>query len=129
MAACDTKKRKDLRICSGDMDKLITVFIRSILPPDGDSVDFNEEFIEQRNIKAMVETTRGEAIFDGSNVLGDVTHKFTVRWQPNITFENFITFNNKRYKIVDVENQNERNQFYVIRANDRGDSSLEVNKA
>lgn len=121
---CSVKKRKDLRVCSGDMDKAITIYVRSITPPEGDSVDFNEIYSEPRNIKAMIETVRGITIFDGANVGTEVTHRITFRYVDNVTFENFIIYRNKRYKIVDVENQNERNNFYVLLCTDRGNDNL-----
>jgi SPP1 family predicted phage head-tail adaptor len=111
------------------MDKIISVFVRSIVPPSGLNVDFNENFTEQRNMAASIETVRGEEVFDGTGTVEEVTHKFVVKYQPNITFENWVSYKNKRYRIVDVENQNERNRFYIIRATIRGVNTLEVNKS
>ena len=122
MPQCVKTQRKDLKVCAGDMDKSIMVFVRQLESPEGDSVDVQEKFVEQRNMKAMLETVNGETIFDKTNTERIVTHKFTVRWQPNITFENYIAYLGKNYQILTVENQNERNKFYVIKATDRGDS-------
>jgi len=129
MGKCQTKRRNDLTYCAGDMDKIISVFVRSIVPPSGLDVDFNENFTEQRNMAASIETVRGEEVFDGTGTVEEVTHKFVVKWQPNITFENWVSYKNKRYRIVDVENQNECNRFYIIRATIRGVNTLEVNKS
>lgn len=129
MPQCIKTQRKDLKICSGDMDKSIMVFVRKLLSPSGDGVDVGENFVEQRNMMAMLETVNGETIFDKTNTERIVTHKFTVRYQPDITFENYIVYSGKNYQILSVENQNERNKFYVINATDRGDRTLPVNQA
>lgn len=129
MPQCAPKRRKDLDVCAGDIDKSILVFVRHLKAPSDDSVDVIEEFVEQRNMRAMVETLNGETIFDKTNTERIVTHRFTVRWQPSIiTFENYLVYAGKNYQILSVENQNERNKFFVIKATDRGDRTLPVNQ-
>ncbi len=128
MPKCKKIQRTDYIVCAGDMNKTITIYTRNLTPPTGDSVDFEELFVEPRNIRAMVETVKGESIFSGANIRIDITHRFTVRYIPNITFENYISFNNKRYSILDVQNQNELNKFYIIRCSDRGFDNLPVTR-
>ena len=126
MPKCKKIQKTDYIVCSGDMNKSVTLYTRSIIAPILDSVDFEEIFVEPVNVKAMIETVKGESIFFGANVKTDVTHKFTIRYIPSITFENYIVYDNKRYSILDVENQNEMNKFFILRCSDRGFSNLKV---
>lgn len=129
MPDCNYIKRKDKDFCVGDMDKLITIYSRNILPPDGESVDYQEAFSSPVTIWAMVETINGQTIFDDSNIERVVSHRFTTRFIPELTFEKWLDFGNNRYDILGVENQNERNQFMILKCNLRGLISLPVNEA
>ena len=134
MATCGKIHRKKRRLCIGSMDEQITLEVRSIQSPwvssvDADGVDLGESFTNQRLVWAAVNTTRGWQTFDGTNIANAVTHLFYIRYIPNVTFEDWILYKGERYDIVDVENLDERNEFYVLRANKRGDDTIEVNKA
>lgn len=128
MPKCVFKKRVDTKICSGDMDRQILVETRSITPPpDDNTVDYDETFVSFQSFWAMIETVKGETVFDSSNVERVVTHKFYVRFVPDLTFEKWVKYNQEKYRIVDVQNFNERNEFYLLRCSLRGDENLGVN--
>lgn len=129
MAICSFKSRKDVRICSGDLDRAILIQVRTLVSPedtDGD-VDYNETFSEFIVFWSLIETVKGETVFDESNVEQVVTHKFYIRYAPDITFQDWVTYNDKNYKIIDVQNINERDEFYLLRCTLRGSSILPVN--
>lgn len=126
MPKCKKVQRQDLIVCAGSLTKPITIYTRNITPPELNGVDFDEEFVEPRNVMAMIETIKGESIFAGSNIRIDVTHQFTFRYIAGITFEKYVIYGGNRYSILDVENQNEMNKFYVLRCSNRGLSNLPV---
>lgn len=129
MAICKKITRKEYRVCTGDLSKRIQLKIRKIQTPFGNSVDFNEDFSDLKTVWAMVETSPGEVVFDGTNTTTSVTHKFYIRYIPNVTFENWILYKDKYYDIINLENLNEANEFYLLRTNLRGASDLPVNFA
>lgn len=118
---------KDLVICAGDLNKRITVEVRTIKPPIDGGTDYMEEFTEQKKMWAKMETVKGAQIFDGTNIVGQISHKFTIRWRKNITIQNWVEYQGQRYKIMDIENQNENDKFYVISCTVRGDNNLRTN--
>ena len=114
------------RVCIGDLSKKIQIQVRSIQPPLN-GVDYGEVFSQTKNVWAMCKTVSGEAIFDDSNIEQTVTHEFYIRYIPNVTFENWILYNNKYYDIVGVENLNESDEYLLLRSRIRGNSNLGVN--
>lgn len=134
MAICKKLKRTETKVCIGSMNTLIQLKTRSIVPPNGSNVDFDENFSTLVSIWAMVETVTGEKIFDDSNIERLITHDFYIRFIPDITFENWVFVpakygNVKEFylDLVKVENINMQNEFYRLRCAIRGDSTKKVN--
>ena len=129
MPKCVYKKKKILKICSGELTTPISIQTRSIVAPDNtnNDTDYDELFTSFSSFWSLVETVRGETIFDGSNIERVVTHRFYIHYVPELTFEKWIEYNGRRFMIVDVENIGEQNSYFLIRANVRGDASLPVN--
>lgn len=109
------------------MNRLISLQDRSITPPSGDDVDYSETFTGNADVWAMVDTKRGETVFDGTNTERDVTHRFYIRYLSGITAETWIEENNIKYDILDVENLNEENRFMLLRASKRGSETKDIN--
>lgn len=114
--------------CAGDLFERITIYTRAITPPSLDGIDFTETFVQQYVVWASIATKNGEAVFDGTNTNASTT-TFTIRYIPNITFENWIDFKGDRYDIITVNNFEEKGLFYSIECNKRGDNELPVNSA
>lgn len=127
MAICKRKQRSLRSVCIGSLNTLITLQNRAIVPPIGDSVDYDESFTTNDTAWAMVETVRGETVFDGTNTERDVTHKFSIRFISGITAETWVELDDIKYDILDTESLDENGQFLVLRAAMRGDKALEVN--
>ena len=119
MPKCKKLRRKKRQVCLGDLDNQIVLQDRTITAPTS-GVDASETFTTNDTVDAMVETSRGETIFDGTNTEVDVTHKFTIRFISGITAETWISFNSDRFDILDVENLEERDEWLVLRATNRG---------
>lgn len=130
MAKCVYKQRQDVIICSGDLNKQISIQTRKLVEPSNfdDDVDYSEEFTVFQYFWAMIETVNGEAIFDESNTKINVTHKFYIRYVSDITFENWVVYSGNRFRILDVENINEQNEFLILKCNKRGSVALPVNE-
>lgn len=128
MPNCAKIKQKPYKICTGDLSKRITLYVRSITDPQGGSVDFGENFTTPTNVWAMIETlSKGVEIFDGSNVIDVATHLFYIRYIPGITFEMYLDYNGRRFRIIDVQNIDEKDETIILRCTERGDNTKPVN--
>lgn len=129
MAISVKVQSEKIQVCTGDLNRKITINVRNITSPSGVGVDFNENFTVLKTVWAMVKTLSGQAVFDGTNTTKAVTHNFYIRYIPGVTFENWVLYNNQYYDILDVQNLNEQNQYILLQANLRGTSALPVNYA
>ena len=128
--ACVKTKISKREFCLGDLNRSFSIKLRNITPPPDDGVDHDEVFTDFLDVHGAVETVNGVEIFDETNVLvGVVTHKFTFRFRSGVTFQEFVIFRGKRYRILDVTNVDERDEWVVIRATERGVDTVEINKA
>ena len=116
---------KDKRVCIGDLNKQIDVEIRAITPKE--TVDFTETFSDVATVWSKVVTTRGVEVFDGVNLSGLATHLFYIKYLDGVEKTNFVDYNGKRYVILDVENQNENNEILILKCEERGTKTVEVN--
>lgn len=121
------KSAKNMLVCAGDLSKRIYVEVRTIMPPVDGGVDYSEEFTERKPLWAMVETVNGAQIFDGTNIVGQISHRFTVRWRKDLTIQSWVEYQGQKYKIINIENQNQRNRFLILSCTVRGDADLRVN--
>jgi len=129
MPKCEQIRRKNRAVCIGDMRDKIVIQVRTITSPSSDGVDFTEVFNTDKTVWAMVETKNGVEIFDGTNLLGVATHYFYIRYIENLTAESWIKFKSKYFDILDIQNLEERDEFMLIRCNERGVTSKETNFA
>ncbi len=129
MPQCISLRRKKRQPCIGDMDELITLQERDLTPPPK-GVDASETFTDTNpDIWAMIETVTGEKMFDDVGVERDVTHKFTIGFIDGISSETWILFNDDRIDVLDVQDYEERHEFLVLRASNRGNFLRRANDA
>jgi len=129
MPVCKRIVRKHRKVCIGDLNELICLRGRELTPPES-GVDATEEFEDTIPEEwAMVETPKGETVFDGSNTEVDVTHKFTISFTEGITSETWVLFKDKHYDILNVENLEERDEWLILRCNDKGTTDNQANQA
>jgi len=127
MPTCKRIVRRSRKICIGDMRERIQINLNTIKAPVDGSVDFSEAFKEIEIVWAMLETKSGVEIFDGTNIIGIATHFFYIRFLPNVNFKNWIRFKEQFFVILDVENLEERDEFYLLRCSLRGDDNKPAN--
>jgi len=128
MPVCSYKKRKNRKICIGDLDTEITIDSRDITPPSGYSVDFVETFTGTVVAWALIETVSGKSIFDSTNIERTLTHNIYIRFITGLTAENWIVLKGQRVDIIEVEDYENRSEFMVLKCNDRGDISNPANE-
>jgi head-tail adaptor len=111
------------------MRKRIKINVRTLTPPSGDSVDFDEVLTDTKEVWAQVDTNKGVEVFSGTNLLGVATHLFYIRALIGQTAEDWVEFKSEYYDILDVQNYQEDDRFQVLRCNLRGTTSDPVNLA
>lgn len=129
MAKCVSIRKKKRKVCTGDMKDLITLQNRAIQGITTSDVDFTENFTEAAVVWSMIETVQGVTVFDTSNTEIVITHKFYVRYDPTVTSETWIEFDNRKFDIVTVTNLDERKDYLLLQCRERGDKDQPVNFA
>jgi hypothetical protein len=134
MAQCTKTRMKKGQLCSGDLDKLIDIKERKI-KAGGIGENASEVFTTVKDeVWAGIETPKGVAFFKGVNINETlstlVTHKFYIYFDPELPkMENgnhYILFNDDKFKIIRVNNDNENGEFLVIETTNRGDDDKEA---
>ncbi len=135
MAICKKIYRTSKKVCTGALNTRVVVNVRQILSPSGSSVDFDEQFIPERTVWGMVETTTGTVFFDDTNTAKEVSHNVYIRYIPAVTPEKWLLIlandgtTQAYYNILKAENMNNENRFYKLQCNVRGNPSIKVNEA
>ena len=129
MSKCVSIRKKKRKVCTGDMKDLITLQNRAIQGITTSDVDFTENFTEAAVVWSMIETVQGVTVFDTSNTEIVITHKFYVRYDPTVTSETWIEFDNRKFDIVTVTNLDERKDYLLLQCRERGDKDQPVNFA
>ena len=133
MSKCIKIRRPNRKVCIGDLSEQIEIKTRSILPPSTNSVDFGMSLVTTSTVAAMLETKRGEAIFDSVDVSGgtiqqSINYLFYIYFIPDVTFEDMVTFKGKNFRIINSEDLDGRSQFYLLRCSIRGNEALGANQ-
>jgi SPP1 family predicted phage head-tail adaptor len=70
---------------------------------------------------SAIKTTNGKIALDGVGQDVNITHEFFIRFDDRVTSENFIQDEaGRRYRIVSVENYEERNEYLRLLTTERG---------
>lgn len=136
MTKCVKIGRTSKRVCIGALNRKIILYDREITAPLGESVDFGELFSNGREEWALVNTVTGKTTFDSTNTERIVSHEIYIRYFSDITSEKWVLLPaviaaepDVLLRIVNVENLNEENRFYLLRCTLRGDETKQVNWA
>lgn len=113
----------------GDLKHRITIYARNIKAPIDASQNYGLSFQQMITVWASIKTLKGDTIFDNVNLDKAISHIMVVRYLPFLTQEHWITYNQKYYDIVRLQDINEQLRFQVLYCNLRGDVSKGVNKA
>jgi hypothetical protein len=120
MPTCQKIKKKHRQICVGDLEDFGTINSRDIEAPKSGGVDFSEKFTKKIDSFMLIETVRGESLFDEVGTEQDVTHKIYVPFVSGLTFEDWLDVETQRFDIIDVEDLDNRHEFQLCRCTNRG---------
>jgi len=131
MSVCVTIKGKRHTLCAGDLDRILTLQDRAIVPPlDINDTDYTEDFVDDGDEFCMVETLSGQEIFDETNQLvGVIDTRFYIRFRDDITAETWILFEDDRYTILKALDLDKRHEWLKLDCDSRGSDTLAVNQA
>ena len=134
MPICVNKKVKKTALCSGDMDKLISIVQRVISPPLIGSINPVTTFTSILDPWAMVETVDTfSRRFSGINIENRPTHIFSIFYDDTIwtldSDNNFIKFDDRLFRIIRAADLNELKVTIQMLCTERGVDSLEGSKA
>jgi SPP1 family predicted phage head-tail adaptor len=109
----------------GDLNQRITLQDRDIVPPIFGGPDFIEDFTEDNERWAAIQTVHGKTFFDGVNQRDvNLTHEIFIRYDSTVTAETWILYNSRRFDIVSVEDLDEQHEFMRLLCIDKGTSQL-----
>lgn len=122
MSICQTIHIPKTKICIADLDKRVQVLKRSIVAPLGQSVYVNVTSLEARHnfqtvstVWAAIKNIKGDAILDSVSTNDIPTHWFYMRYREDIDKDNWLSFKNEYYRILEVVNFQEDNLFLQIK--------------
>lgn len=127
MGLCNTIPKKKDKICIGDLDSFIKIQIRTKITPGPGETVATMEVTDDLEVWARHDSSKGEVVFDSSNMEQVSTDKFYIRFIPNISVVNSLEKNGKRYKVIDIEDLNGNEEFLLIRTSRRGSSAIPNN--
>lgn len=120
MARCTRIRRKKRRVCIGDLNEEIVLQNRNLTAPAFQAVDFEEEFEDNGDAYAAIDTVTGKTFFDGVNTDSPVTHEIYIVFDTTVTAQSWVEFDSRRIDILKVENFEERNEFMLLTCVERG---------
>ena len=126
MTECKRISVPHRKLCLGDLNRKIQLKSRNIQPVSV-GVDFQQKFENTKSVWSAIKTKDGVDTFGGVNLSNTISHVIYIRWFDGLTAEHWIEYKSKLYDIVDIENIDERDEFYALFCNERGDSSKKAN--
>jgi head-tail adaptor len=126
------KRRRLKQYATGDMNKRILIHTRSIGSPDFNSANFAELYDSGLPCWSSVNTLdpNSKVFFDGVDIDSKEkpTHLFVIRYRNWITAENVIRWRKELYKIVGIQDPDERHEWLELYSKILGDEDLEANQ-
>lgn len=122
MPQCIPVKKKFRKVCLGDLRDRIVIQDRNIKAPQN-GVDYSEQFDRGRKRRAMINTVRGSVFFDDLGQQTVITHDIYFRYDKSLTTQNWILFDGKRFKILELTNLDERRRWLLAECTDKGDKN------
>jgi hypothetical protein len=129
--ACKGIKPKPSKTCIGNFKTLITIKTRTKSASNTDSAEPNLVLAKLIDVWAMAKSVKGEEIFNGSSIVGNITDEFYIRYNPDIDIDitHNVVLNGDYLKIEDIiHNLEQASQLTVLRCSKRGLNTLRVNE-
>lgn len=122
-----------IKLCASSLRNSIQIQTRAIATIALANPDYTEEFTTIKTVRAAIVTKRGFRSFNSVGLTQDRilnnTHQVYIRYSAmfNIVSEDWLLFNSERYTIKDVENIDERNQWWLLLCIKKGDDTKLAN--
>jgi len=134
MASCERKKIFKKQLCRGDLRTTIKIVTRTLSPAKMNDISGQETFVDLIvGIQCGIETTEGNSKFDKININEKATHLFYVLHSSiydDVEVNNhMIEHLGEYYRILQITNDNETNQYIFFQCTNRGDITLNAAKA
>lgn len=71
-------------------------------------------FVTITTLFAEIEDYKGRVFFNGQQTDKTITHKIKIRYQPNVTSENWLQMDSRRFRIRRVRDTLERHRFLEL---------------
>ncbi len=122
MGKCQIIRAKRRRLCVADLEHEIKVLDRTIVPPSSGSTDYTIDFNtdEVGIVFSSIQTPNGVTIFEGTNIEQKVTHVFGLYYDSTYTAEDYVLFENRLFRILDVNDLDERHEWTLLSCVERG---------
>jgi head-tail adaptor len=135
--ACKRKRFIKTEICIGDLRNQIEIQERSLLAAGFDDNEPTESFTTIATVFAGIKTATNAnfntALFNGVSLDQVTTHTFTISYDPTLknleNGNNFILFNDRRFKILRRSINDENDIFIDLFCSERGLSSQSASEA
>lgn len=126
MAVRSITKRKLRKSRIGDMRTRIELCERSLTAPNFNTASVTEKYSVLTKTWAEVITLDGYRSFDGIPMVDRPTHLFIIRFRENVTSETRIRYNKELYRILKLQDPEERGMYLYIYAKPDGDEDKEA---
>ena len=125
MAICSRKRFPREKLCTGDLDKLLDIYERRVVPTLIGNSEPNIELSLVIQLWCAIETPRGTSYFNDVNTEEVPTHIFYILNNPELpnieTSNHFVLFDSRWFRILDVRNMDEDSYYQVIRTVETGE--------
>lgn len=121
------------QFCTADFNRKCTIELRAIADQKFGTTTPNMGFTVAFTGYFIIQTIRGTRRFSGVNIDENATHFFLARFRPSINNldgagQHFIRHGTKLYRVLEITNINEANNYILFQGTERGiDSHQETN--
>lgn len=122
-------------VASGDLRYKLEIQLRTLTPPSGDGTDATLSMQTLKTVWGMMHTVSGQQFFSETSIKRDSTHLFYIRFIKNSVFERsgrlsaqeWVKHKGREYKILLVENLEEKDEFLALWCSERGKDTVPPN--
>lgn len=129
MGKCKAKRVTATKLCTGDLRHPVELQSRSLDTSGFASSQPVEVFTTLRVQWCAIETVSGVSRYGAVNIEDGVTHLFWCKWDIGLTGVDYILHDARRFKVMSMDNLNERDTTVVFQTKERGDVSLDASEA
>ena len=130
MPNCTRIKNNPYKICIGDLRYPLIIYSRTKNATNSSNPEPTITLTTIATVYAMQKSIKGDQIFNGTDIVGQITDAFFFRYNPNLEIDltNIVDYGGELYTVEEVNLSLEgRKQFGSIKCSKRGIDTLKVN--